>query len=213
MKKKNKKFLTLMLAGTCCAAAVAGTAFTANIFPSAATNDSVELKTVFATSEAQFKGDNSKANFVFEEKGYVTFNRDLALKWFEAGIPSYLTLKFSFADLNFDSITWKFESKALVANEDDKAVNKIVFGQKDNKITVKVNDGEAKPTTIEVNTEVAVTLNEEGCEKGEFNVLVNSQVIGKFVDIGANYAARVTDTIPSAVRLAMCMPSSSVIMR
>lgn len=196
MKKKNKKILTLMLAGACCAAAVAGTARAAIISSSAATNNSaVELTSVFTTSEAKMNGDNSKTNFVFNEKGYATFNRDLALKWFETkGTPSYLTLKFSFADLNFDSIAWKFESKALVANADDKAVNKIVFGQKDNKVTVKVNDGEAKPMAIEANTEVVITLNEVGCEKGEFNVLVNNEVIGKFVDIGANYAARVTDT-------------------
>ena len=190
MNKKNKKLLTLLLAGACCAATIAGTAFTADVTSSAAAT-TYALTDVFKTSEAAIDVANSTTAFDLKNTGSVSLDRNLALKWFEGkGVAKYFNTTFVLGDLNFSKLTLKIESAAAVASEDDKAVNTVEFTNANGVVSVSVNGGEKKATTFAKDSEVRIALNEEGCEYGEFNVLVNEIPAGKFTGIGANYAEK-----------------------
>lgn len=200
MKKTKLTALTLMLA-----TAVVSTAFGGAILANnaAADADTYALSEVFsvtdATLGAETLGEGESANKVtaltLKHKGSVTMKRSLALKWFaEKGEASYFTMTFAFKTLNFKSVTLEMESVSAWATKDEKTTNTIKFTKDAETIKVSVNGGEAKVVTVAAGKKLTLSLTEESTNKdGEFGVKLTKEngdesEIGKFTNIGANYA-------------------------
>ena len=196
MKKKKLTALTLMLA-----TAVVSTAFGGAILAhkAAADADTYTLSEVFVATDAtlgtETLGEGENANkvtaFTLKNDGSVTMKRSLALKWFEErGKASYFTMKFAFKSLNFKSVTIAMDSTSAWATKDEKTTNSVKFTNEDGVIKVSVNDGEAKISTIAKEQELTLSLTESTDKDGEFGVGITGVEgeIGKFVNIGANYA-------------------------
>ena len=196
MKKRNKNLLTLILAGTLCAATIGGVAgFTpakADETPVVGTKytlTSLFVKENEATVKGETVGEKTTLTFTKKENSAVKLNRDLALKWFdETGAPQYASLKFAFADMNFSEVSIVIKTTPFVATESGVAENVIKFTNASGVVSVQVNDG--APTEIAMtNNEVAVSLG-AGVNDGEFAVTVNEVSAGNFINVGANYAAK-----------------------
>lgn len=192
MKRKNKKLLTLMLAGACCAVAIGGTVAAVDNVVSYAdetTTQSYALTSIFSTSSATVGVKDSKTAFTFTADGSsVNYKKNLALKWFSAkNEPKYLTLGLSLADYNFSELKLTLESESTIAAEDDKAINTISFKKVDSGLSIQVNEQTAVVVPVALNTEAAISLNEDGCGYGQFNVLFGGMKVGTFENVGASY--------------------------
>lgn len=195
MKKTKLTALTLMLA-----TAVVSTAFGGAILANnaAADADTYALSDVFsvtdATLGAETLGEGESANKVtaltLKNKGSVTMKRSLALKWFaKKGEASYFTMTFAFKTLNFKSVTLEMESASAWATKDEKTTNTVKFTKDAETVKVSVNGGEAKAVTVAAGEKLTLSLTEESTNKdGEFGVKLGEDEIGKFTNIGANYA-------------------------
>ena len=192
MKRKNKKLITLLLAGAMCATMVGG-------FVAQNSVRSTAAETTYALSElfAETKGDatTETAAFTLADGDSVWYKNDLAFKWFKAKDEAqYLTMKFALKDLNFKSLTFTVESDSSVASEDEKAINSVKLVN-DNGVkayvvngkTDEVEDGDKKDVTLTAGDEVVIAL-KEGTEYGEFKVELNGTEIGSFKNVGSNYA-------------------------
>ena len=134
------------------------------------------------------------ASFKFtKESDSVKLKRDIAYKWFEgANQAKYLNFSFAFADTNFTDASFIFETAPAQATEGDKAVNTVKFVNESGAISVKIVNGKGdaavESTAVSVSgTEMKVAL-AEGDEYGEFKVLVNNAEVGKFLNVGSNFA-------------------------
>ncbi len=194
MKKHNKKWLTLMLAGLCAvslSAAIASTAVQADETSTEKTASTYAISDVFSTTGSA--GDeNGTVAFTLANGQYARIKRDLALKWYEGKDDAkYLTVKFAFKELNFTSMTFKFESASSIATEDGKATNAVKFTVKDGKVYVAVINGTTVgaevETTITAGSDVTLAL-AEGSSFDSFGVKINDAAIGEFITVGANYA-------------------------
>ncbi len=198
MKKKKLTALTLMLA-----TAVVSTAFGGAILANkaAADADTYSLSEVFsitdATLGAETLGEGENANKVtaltLKNKGSVTMKRSLALKWYEQkGTASYFTMTFAFKTLNFKSVTIAMDSASAWATKDEKTTNSVKFTNESDGIKVSVNDSEAQAITVTAGKKLTLSLTESADKDGEFGVkLAGVDIegeIGKFINIGANYA-------------------------
>lgn len=207
MKRKNKKLITLLLAGAMCATMVGG--FVAqNSVRSTAAETTYALSELFAETKgdaddetdvigAEKKGDatTETAAFTLADSDSVWYKNDLAFKWFKAKDEAqYLTMKFALKDLNFKSLTFTVESDSSVASEDEKAINSVKLVN-DNGVkayvvngkTDEVEDVDKKDVTLTAGDEVIIAL-KEGTEYGEFKVELNGTEIGSFKNVGSNYA-------------------------
>ncbi len=194
MKKHNKKWITLMLAGLCAVSlgTTAITAVQADETPAEKTASSYAISDVFSTTGSA--GDESgTVAFTLGNDQYARIKRDLAFKWYEGKDDAkYLTVKFAFKELNFTSMTFEIESASSIATEDGKAVNAVKFTvEADGTVSAAVINSKAEGvkfgTSIKANEEVTLALC-EGSSFDSFGVTVNGDKIGEFTTIGANYA-------------------------
>lgn len=170
--------------------------------------------------------------FTLKNEGSVHFRRDLALAWFaptiydeteddeEGGVATeqaqddlsdasasavktYLSLLFSFPEINFSELSLVFESAEENYSKKNTSKNSLVFNYdaEQDALTAKVlnaayhalSDDEKEdaelPEGVSVKKadEYYVTIDEEGCAIGEFAVYVNFELIGKFTNIGGNF--------------------------
>ena len=196
MKKTKITALTLMLATAVVSTAFGGAVLANN---AAADADTYALSEVFsvtdATLGAETLGEGENANKVtaltLKNKGSVTMKRSLALKWYaEKGEASYFTMTFAFKTLNFKSVTLTMESASAWATKDEKTTNTVTFTNEAGAIKVAVNDGEAKAVMVAAEQQLTLSLTESTDKDGEFGVKLTGVdgEIGKFINIGANYA-------------------------
>ena len=194
MKKTKLTALTLMLA-----TAVVSTAFGGAILANkaAADADTYALADVFSVTDASLGaetiGEGENANKVtaltLKNDGSVTMKRSLALKWYaEKDKASYFTMTFAFKTLNFKSVTLEMESASAWATKDEKTTNTVKFTKEGEEIKVSVNDGEAKAVKVTAGQKLTLSLAESTDKDGEFDVKLGEDEIGKFINIGANYA-------------------------
>lgn len=192
MKRQNKKLTTLMLAGALCAATISGFAVAKPVATSAE-ETTYALDDVFSKTSTAFVLENGTAAFEFSDDGNVSLKRDLAFAWYEGKDDArYLTLKFAFKTLDFNSVTFKVESVSAWATAEEKATNEIKFTNRDGEIFVSVNDGDSKATKIVAGGDVCIAL-KAGESDGEFGVDVTAgdETVdaGKFENVGANYSS------------------------
>lgn len=203
MKRKKSTAITLTLAAAVVSATLGGALLGKNVSSSADDAATYELTNVFTVSNdatvAADSTDAAKTAFTLPNDGSVTFARNLAFKWFEqSGSANYLTLKFSFKDANFKTVTFSFDSPSAWATKDDKATNVVTFTKNaEGDVEVKVNGNAA--TTIaaaDVNKALTLQLGEKtDANDGEFTVSLSvdgtAQTMSedsKFTNVGANYA-------------------------
>ncbi len=196
MKRNKLKALTLALASVAVSTALIGKV-TANFATADAATEkkSYALSDVFAARSATIdKNADNVTAFSLSDEGNVYLKRDLAFKWYtEKDTAAYLSVGFKLADDKFESVSLSVESPSAWASEDDKATNVVKFEKTATGLAVSVNDDEKKEYSGEyLSKEITLTLNEDGCEDGEFNVRVtiNGQTLeaGKFTNVGAYYA-------------------------
>ncbi|MBQ8230241.1 MAG: hypothetical protein IJZ32_06070 [Clostridia bacterium] len=207
MKRKNKKLITLILAGAMCATMVGGFVAHSSVRSTAA-ETTYALSEIFAETKgdaddetdvigAEKRGDatTETAAFTLADGDSVWYKNDLAFKWFKAkNDPQYLTMKFALKDLNFKSLTFTVESDSSVASEDEKAINSVKLVN-DNGVkayvvngkTDGVKDEDKKDVPLAAGDDVTIAL-KEGTEYGEFKVELNGTDIGSFKNVGSNYA-------------------------
>ncbi len=149
MKRKNRKWLTLALVGALCATTVGAVASTG--VASADTETTYKLTDIFGagTSKTEIKAkkyegdEKSTATFTFANGDYTYLKRDLAYKWYEGKDDAkYLNMSFGFDELNFKTVTLKFEAESSVANENGKATNSVRFQKTDDGLLTYVLEGE-----------------------------------------------------------------------
>lgn len=202
MKRKKSTAITLTLAAAVVSATLGGALLGKNVSSSADDAATYELTNVFTVSNdatvAADSTDAAKTAFTLPNDGSVTFARNLAFKWFEkSDSANYLTLKFSFKDANFKTVTFSFDSPSAWATKDDKATNVVTFTKNAGGVEVKVNGNAA--TTIaaaDVNKALTLQLGEKtDANDGEFTVSLSvdgtAQTMSedsKFTNVGANYA-------------------------
>lgn len=192
MKKINKKWTTLMLAGALCAATLGGAAIASPVV-SSAEEMKYALSDVFSTKSTTLGAKDGVTTFNFEDDGSVTMKRDLAFKWFAGKNDArYFSVKFAFEEINFKSVSFVVESESAWATKDEKATNTVTFTNNEGVVSVAVNDGEATATTIAAMQDVTLSL-ANGETDGEFGVTLKiadgeAQTIGKFENVGSNYA-------------------------
>ena len=209
MKHQKRRFLTLTLASLLGAAAMCGGAIAA--FADETTETTATAKysatNVFSASSGTAKIDTAGANVAFslQNKGSITLSqRDLAWKWFtgkEDADVEYLNFKLQFADLNFTSVTVNLETAAALANEDNKAINKLVFTNVNGTVYASVNDADPVAgnhvVNVADNSVVTVTIDQKNItEIGSFNVYVNDTAnpVGQFTNVGAAYGEYASST-------------------
>lgn len=150
---------------------------------------------VGASEKGDEEGAKAFVQFTFSDKGKVHFRRDLALKWYEGKDDvKYFSASFAFGDINFEKFTITFESAEENISKDGKSTNEIVFTARDSAdmlLDVVINEEEST-LTVAKDKDIEIAFNEDGCEIGEFNVLVSSdgaamQSAGKFKNVGGYF--------------------------
>ena len=198
MKKKKITALALMLATAAVSTAIGGAVLVSN---AAADAETYTLSSVFSTTDATLGsetiGEGENANkvtaFTLKDNGSVTMKRSLALKWYEEkGTASYFTMTFAFKTLNFKSVTIEMDSTSAWATKDEKTTNKVKFTKENEEIKVSVNDGAAQVVSVAAGQQLTLSLTESTDKDGEFGVKLSvsgaGSEIGKFTNVGANYA-------------------------
>ena len=203
MKRKNNKLLTLMLAGVLCAATAGTVAATLPLDASADTTaQSYALNTVFNTNStaSAIAGKNGKTALTFGNEDSVEYDRNIAIKWFESkGVAKYMTLKFTFEDVNFTEMAFAFEAAPMQATKEDTSVNTIKFVKaEDNKVSVKVINGDedetlvtAYETAIVAGSTITLSL-ADTADLGSYQVNLAvgdaaAENVGTFTNVGAKY--------------------------
>ncbi len=205
MKKQKKTLLSIMLAASLGAAAFGGVA-ALGVFDASADAKTYNYTDVFGASGSAALSanatDSTKLSLTLPDGGSAYLKkRDLALKWYEkADEASYFSFEFALADKNFETISIIIESASAWATEDEMATNTVQFINTNGAVTVKVNDGEAKPVE---DTALASTLKlalAHSDNYGEFDVTLNGASIGAFENVGANFAENTTDITPFTIK-------------
>lgn len=188
MKKLKTKILNLLLVSALGTAALGGAMLGRNhVQASALSAPSGVFTATSSASVGAYEKDKTQTAFVFPDGGKVSFRRDLALKWFAGeNQAKYLTLTFSLKDFSFETLTFTFETATAISSDDDKSTNTVTFKADG---SVEVNGEKATGVTVAADTDITLTLSEEGIAKdGEYAVLLNGEAIGKFVNVGGNFA-------------------------
>lgn len=230
MKKQNKKLITLLLAGALCCSAAFGIANLQTVKTFAddtntettATEATFELTKLFTTGSL-VKG-KKQATLQLANNEEAGYKNAVALKWFDGSkdqttdkyTAKYFTLKFAFADANFDEITLSMDTASSVASEKGKATNKIIFKNNNTDATAEgklvltvsvLADGEDKTKAVKIADSLEVSLGEvltlsltesEACKySDQFEVVFSGANVAKahglFKNVGANYAAYSTE--------------------
>lgn len=211
MKKSNKKLLTLILASALCATSFGvGLATLPSLSAEETTTNTTAVKSFTPTEifyanggtigVAKIESSDQKetVKFSFDTENETTeqsisFNRNLALKWYDNAEAKYLTLEFALADMNFKEISFKFQSESSMAANDGVAENTVKFVKKsENTVDVFVYNGEAenkKTENVSVTVGVALKLSlTQGAEVDQYDVKLGDDEIGTFTNIGVEYA-------------------------
>lgn len=207
MKRKNKTWLTLLLAGTLCTATVGATMLLDEKKAVADTEVKYSLSEVFGTENADITATKvaqtdtaETATFTFADNESVRLKKSLAFKWFEGENDArYFTAKFAFADLNFKSLAFEMESTSAWATEQQKTKNTLVFtNEVDGVYAVVLNHGEmlgkVDPTRkvkldVAVGSQIEFKFSEAvNAPDGEFGVWVNDVPVGAFTNVGSNHS-------------------------
>lgn len=202
MKRNKLKALTLALASVAMSTALIGVV-TANVAMADTTDNKVyALTDVFSSKSAKIdKNADNVTAFTLSNDGSVYLKRDLAFKWYTAkDAAAYLSVGFKLADSKFETVSLSVDSPSAWASEDDKATNVVKFEKTATGFAVSVNGGAKTEYNGEyVGKEMTLTLNEDACADGEFNVRIalNGQTLeaGKFTNVGsylAEYSASKT---------------------
>ncbi len=203
MKRMNKKWTTLMLAGVCAASlcVATGSVVTASAATTAAT---YAITDVFATSgNATATSENNTLAFTLAKDETARIKRDLAFRWYEAGAEKFLSVQFAFKALNFDKVVFTVEGASSVAAT--KATNKVEFTQEGGKVyaavinadTTDENKYKVEIPGVAAGTDITLSLT-EGSKFDTFGVKVNDTVISEkaegestayfeFTQVGANF--------------------------
>lgn len=192
MKRKKIVGLSMMLATAVVSAAFGGALLGEN----AAVADEAKtyaLSDIFsvtdATVGAETLAEKNTTAFTLSNNGSVTLKRSLALKWYAAkNQASYFTMKFAFKTLDFTSVTFEMDTASAWATKDEKATNKITFTNESGVIYVAINGGAKQAVTVAAGQVLTLALNQSTNVDGEFGVTLDGTGIGKFENIGANYA-------------------------
>lgn len=203
MKHQKSRFLTLTFASLLGAAAFCGGAVTvfaddSSTGTATATPAKYSVSSVFTTDK--FDDDSDYVAFSLKHNGSATLSkRDVAWKWFTAADadPSYLNFKLQFADTNFASITVNLETATATANEDNIAVNKLVFTNVSGTVYASINDADPATEGVAINVAndnvIQVRIDQKGSlALGEYNVYVDDSAVqdpyvGRFTNVGAAY--------------------------
>lgn len=208
MKRQNRKWITLMLAGLLCTATASVATLETTASADEATATTVALSSVFAGSAVDTAQKDGAAKFTFSsDKTEAYIKSDLAFHWYEGkNDAKYLTVKFSLSNLDFEEIDFEVQSATSVVNEDDKSVNAVEFKVKEGKLYANVRHGaekeaedddepelgEEKPIeAYEANQEITVALKAgEAFDSFGVDVIVGEAAtyIGEFKEIGENYS-------------------------
>ena len=209
MKKKKITALTLLLASAAVTTAIGG-ALLGDGVAAGADEKSYALTDVFYSANDQVitsseVGGKTVTAFAFADDTSVTLKRNMAIKWFAgAGVEKYFTLKFAFETLEFSKVTVTVESSSAWATEEEKATNVVEFTKDADKYFVAVNPSEENTDKTEVSLtagEVMTLTLADGENDGEFKVLLSGNEIGKFENVGANYAEySYNDTYPLTIK-------------
>lgn len=197
IKKQKNKLLTLLIAGVVGTAALGGAL--ATDFSADAAESTYSLSTIFSTDKATLSKDGTADTGAFKmeisDAGKVSYTRDLALKWYEKGETNvetkYMTMSFTFANTDFDKLTFAFETESLTATKDDKAINEVVFTNNGGDVTVSVNEGDAKSVNPTEKLTLSLAAVDGETDKFQVNLAQGdgaSEKIGTFENIGSNFA-------------------------
>lgn len=202
MKKYKSKILSFLLAAAL-STTIGGIAISSNVSafaddPTAVTYQPTRIFTAEnSASVSKDEDDETKLAFKIYGQSSVSFKRDLALKWFDSAAEGtgseakYLSMTFALKDTAFSKLKLTFETAPATALKDKKATNQIVFEKSEDKLLVKVNDGETA-TEIDASGDIMLTLSEKDgdkpAEEGQFFVFLNGVNIGAFENVGANFA-------------------------
>ncbi len=208
MKRRNKKWITLMLAGLCAASLSVATV---GVINTATAAETYATSTIFGTTGGgtimeYAEGTVTTTTFELANDKSVNYKRDMAFHWYEGkDTPKYLTVKFSFKELNFTSVAVDIESKASIATEDEKILNTVNFKVESGVLKVAVINDELRDEDGNEKSEVSyvdVAVNPDtsavsditlelaaGSSFDSFKVKVNGvEMAAEFTNIGANYA-------------------------
>ncbi len=194
MKRLNKKLITFLLAGACVASLSAATIGVVSSAEETTDTTAVAISEVFASNGSlgsKKLSEKETVCFTLADGQYARLKRDLAFKWYTAkNTAKYMNVKFTFEELNFDSVTFTFESATSVVNEEDEAVNAVKFTTDGTNLKVAIVDAsgtESAKRDLGATKEVEISLY-EGTEFDTFGVKVNSEEFADgFVNVGANY--------------------------
>ncbi len=201
MKRLNKKLATILMAGVCVASLAVATA---NVVSSAddATATTYAISDVFTsngvlTSQKVASTDAAETvAFELANGEYARMKRDLAYTWYDAkDSQKFLSMKFSFKELNFETITFEMESAASIATENEKIYNAVEFKVESGALKVAViNEGMADADKVYHDVaskdNIVLSFAKEagfGDKFGEFGVKINDVNVGVFTNIGANF--------------------------
>ncbi len=208
MKRQNKKLITLLLAGVCAASLSVATY---NVLSSADETTAVtySVSDVFSsngTLGSKKVAEKETVSFTLGNEQYARLKRDLAFKWFEAKEGAkYLSMEFSFEELNFKSVTFEFESASTVATEDDKAVNAIEFtvvGDKIHAAVINADTTDDNKASVEIGSSKDIKLSLKssdtfGCYKVELQSGSETAVTltQEFTNVAGSYADYTLDKV------------------
>ncbi len=232
---KNRKISMAALAATSAAALVSAAALLGGTMTASAARDiALNGGNFFYTANqaevGEFEeGEKTYTAFVFaNDDSAVTYRKDLAYHWFSSvkdgdGAPTaegqegWLSTEFSFADVNFETFTLKFQSQQYTQTEDEVTENFVVFAT-DAQGALHVSIGEPLPdeeddraakleeiTSSEDNEldgGAHITLAFTGYEKGVYSVSVSdgsATVNGEFANVGGTYADYVSSSSSTSV--------------
>ncbi len=196
MKKYKVRILTLITLF----ALVLSAAFLAMPKKGALAAESYSASSVFtASSGAEVgvsEGETQYVQFKLNENGSVNYRHDLALKWFEKGataaegVRKYFSTQFVLPEVNFATLTLKFESAQENITKDGTTKNEITFAPVDgvtDKLTACVNGSDTK-TQVTFDADKQITLAFVGDTNGDFDLTVNgTPMADKFTNIGGYY--------------------------
>ena len=203
MKLQKKKTLTFLLAAAFMGAAIGGVA-SLDAVKSSADAKTYAYTDVFGASGsatvAANETDATKLSVSLPNGGSTYLKkRDLALKWYENGEAKYFTFKFALADKKFTSVSIVIESASAWATKDEMTTNTVKFTNASGAVSVSVNGGAEHAVADEDLDELTLALTAAE-NYGEFGVLLNTNPIGTFTNVGANFAENTTDITPFTVK-------------
>ena len=232
---KNRKISIAALATVSAAAIISAAALLGGTMTASAARDiSLNGGNFFYTAnQAEIgeyeEGDSYFTSFVFaDDDSAITYRKDLAYHWFSsvkdedgnptpAGQEGWLSTEFSFADVNFETFTIKFQSQQYTQTEDEVTENFVIFVA-DAEGALHVSIGDPLPeeeadrsamleqiTSADDNVvdgSAHITLSFTGYEKGVYGVTVSdgsATVNGEFTNIGGTYADYVSSSSSTSV--------------